>query len=155
MCKTHYYLFVLLFMIVKLIACWKKSWLTQVVTICHTCITLHIVIKTTEWNLGVIWKKCALGTFHACKRTCRLMWKCGKTDATCKQNMTHLSFFFFFWSREPRPLISLRASFDTCWKKSSPTIDQDRGRGALAASNDVFSHTCVVACVGQPGFFDD
>lgn len=76
----------------------------------------------------------------------------------------HFNCFFFFYgfifrsrgSFEARPLISLPAlSFDTCWKKLSPTIDQNRGGGAFAASDDVFGHTRVVARVRQPGFFDD
>lgn len=36
-----------------------------------------------------------------------------------------------------------------------PTIDQDRGRVAFAASDDVLGHARVVARVGQPGLLDD
>lgn len=87
------------------------------------------------------------------------MWKCGAREAACKLKRIHPSSFLrlYIWklNRARTPALVSVHSFDICWKKSSPTIDKDRGRGAFAASDDVFGHARVVAGVGQPGFFDD
>lgn len=134
----------------------------QVVTICHIHVTLHFIITTALQDLYITasWWKSFSQVSPMRENMQRLMRKCGKTKATCKQNRIHLSQFnvCIFWSLQSRPLISLcihRAHFDSCRKKWSPTIDQDCGRVALAASDDVFGHTCVVPRVCQAGFFDD
>lgn len=87
------------------------------------------------------------------------MWKCGTREAACKLKRIHpsriLRLYIWKLNRARTPALVSVHSFDICWKKSSPTIDKDRGRGAFAASDDVFGHARVVAGVSQPGFFDD
>ncbi len=86
------------------------------------------------------------------------MWD-NKSDMLAKHDSLELFSCLYIWiwePFEPRALISLRVcSFDTCWKKSSPTIDEDGGGVTSPAGDDVFGHARVVARVCKPSFFDD
>lgn len=55
------------------------------------------------------------------------------------------------------PDVSFHVSLsNTCSQKlAPPTVDEDRGRVAFAASDDVFGHARVVARVCEACFFDD
>lgn len=45
--------------------------------------------------------------------------------------------------------------FNICSQRLSPTVDENRGRVAFAASDNVFGHARVVARVCKACFFDD